>query len=172
MSEGVKVRPASEADASFLWDMLHEAIYVEPGESRPPFGSLGSGPLAHYLMKWGRPGDRALIAEGDGGPVGAAWFRLFSANDKGYGYVADHIPELTIATVAGVRGMGIGTKLLTLLIAQACQDGYRGISLSVDPRNAALHLYERTGFKYIGTDEGGSWTLLKVLAFDANEAQN
>jgi ribosomal protein S18 acetylase RimI-like enzyme len=100
-----------------------------------------SGPLAHYLVHWGRPGDRAFIAEADGCPVGAAWFRLFSAADKSYGYVADDIPELTLATLAGYRSMGIGTRLLQLLVTQAEQDGYSGISLSV----------------------GGSWTMLKRL---------
>lgn len=143
--------------------MLYEAIHVEPGESKPPRESLASGPLAHYLVHWGRPGDRAFIAEADGCPAGAAWFRLLPGNDRGYGYVADDIPELGLATLPGFRNRGIGTSLLTQLIAQAQQDGYRGISLSVNPRNPAVRLYERMGFQYVHTDEGGSWTMLKPL---------
>jgi ribosomal-protein-alanine N-acetyltransferase len=157
------VRTAHAADVPFLREMLFEAIHAEPGESKPPRESLERGPLAHYLANWGRPGDRALVAEADGYLVGAAWFRLLAATDKGYGYVADDIPELTLATLPGFRSRGIGTNLLNLSVTQAEQDGYRGLSLSVDPRNPALRLYERTGFQYVGTDEGGSWTMLKPL---------
>jgi ribosomal protein S18 acetylase RimI-like enzyme len=148
----------------FLWDMLYEAIHVEPGESKPPRAGLESGPLAHYLLHWGRPGDRALIAEARGRPVGAAWFRLLPAADRGYGYVADDIPEISVAILPEFRGTGIGTNLLHRLVAQAQQEGYRGISLSVDPRNRAFRLYERAGFQYVSADEGGSWTMLRLFA--------
>lgn len=163
MSLPITVRTACTADLPFLWDMLYEAIHTEPGEDKPPRHTLDSGPLAHYLVHWGMPGDQALIAEVDGRPVGAGWFRLFPASDRGYGYVADDIPELTLAILPEFRGLGIGTSLLNLLVAQARQDGYRGISLSVDPRNAAVRLYERAGFAYVGTDDGGSWTMQKRL---------
>jgi GNAT superfamily N-acetyltransferase len=147
----------------FLWDMLYEAIHVEPGESKPPREGLEAGFLAHYLADWGRPGDRALIAVADGRPVGAGWYRLMPAADPGYGYVAEDIPELSLAVLPGFRGAGVGTALLNGLVEQARQNGYRGISLSVDPRNAALRLYERSGFQYVKADDGGSWTMLRPL---------
>jgi GNAT superfamily N-acetyltransferase len=159
----VRIRAAGPDDLPFLWAMLYEAIHVEPGESKPPREGLESGPLGHYLAGWGRRGDRALVAEVGGRPAGAAWFRLFASDDRGYGYVADDIPELSLAVLAGARGMGVGTQLLGQLVAQARQDGYRGLALSVDPRNRAVRLYERSGFVHVGTDEGGSLTMLKQL---------
>ncbi|HWI60740.1 MAG TPA: GNAT family N-acetyltransferase [Symbiobacteriaceae bacterium] len=159
----ITLKPADTGDLPFLWEMLYEAIHVEPGESKPPREILASGPLAHYVADWGRLGDQALIAEADGRAVGAGWFRLFAAADRGYGYVADDMPELSLAILPGFRGLGIGTLLLDRLLAQAQLDGYRGVSLSVDPRNAAVRLYERAGFAYLHTDAGGSWTMVKRL---------
>lgn len=59
---------------------------------------------------------------------------------RDYGYVADDIPEMSMAVSAARRGQGAGTRLLQGLITQAERDGYRGISLSVDPRNSATPL--------------------------------
>lgn len=160
----MQIRPATSADLPFLWEMLYAAIHVEPGEAKPPRSILDLPNIAHYLSNWGRPGDRAYIAEVEGRPVGAAWFRLMPADDPGYGHVSATIPELTISVLAECQGQGIGTALMHRLIKQAEADGFAGISLSVDPRNAALRLYQRLGFQFIATDEGGSWTMLKELA--------
>lgn len=157
------IRPATEQDMPFLWEMLHQAVHIEPGQTRPPMDTLKDGPLAHYLSHWGRPGDLALIAETNGQRAGAAWYRLFPAHDPGYGYVAPDIPELSLATLPDYRGHGIGTALMTHLIQKATEDGHPALSLSVDPRNRAIHLYERLGFHHVKTDEGGSHTMLKVL---------
>lgn len=159
------IRAATQADEPFLWAMLYESIHIEPGAPRPNRSILQEPSLAHYLSGWGRPGDRAFLAEAGGAPIGAAWYRLMPENDPGYGFVAADIPELGIALSPAARGGGVGTLLMEHLIAQARVDGYRGLSLSVDPRNAALRLYERLGFTYVGADEGGSWTmLLKLVA--------
>lgn len=50
-------------------------------------------------------------------------------------------------TLADYRNKGIGRKLLTRFLDAATQRGYRAISLSVDKRNRAKHLYERADFK-------------------------
>jgi hypothetical protein len=82
------IRPAVTADLPFLWEMLYEAIQTEPGEPRPSRSILEAPGMAHYLADWGRPGDRSVIAEREGRPVGAAWYRLMPAEDPGYGYVS------------------------------------------------------------------------------------
>ena len=75
-------------------------------------------------------------------PIGAAWVRLVPG---GYGFVADDIPELTIGIVEGRRGQGIGTLML-LGLMPAVEMPAPGVSLSVDRRNPARHLYERFDF--------------------------
>ena len=81
--------------------------------------------------------------------------RRLTAADPGYGYVADEIPELTIAVAPQHRGRGIGSRLMRELLAADLP----AVSLSCDPANPALRLYERLGFVAVG-ESGGSVTML------------
>jgi ribosomal protein S18 acetylase RimI-like enzyme len=47
---------------------------------------------------------------------------------------------------------------LEALIKRAREEGYGGLSLSVEPDNPSLPLYERFGFKKVGETAGG-WTM-------------
>ena len=110
--------------------------------------------MQRYVERWGRPGDTALIAIQDFQRVGAAWYRLFSADNPGYGFVDEETPELSIAIVPSKRGTGLGSELLDALLARARADGYHAISLSVEEDSPAVGLYERHGFARVGTDDG------------------
>ena len=136
--------------------MLHHAYYWR---ERVP-GSL----VSRYVRGWGRPGDTAVIALDGGFPVGAAWFRLFSADEPGYGFVDERTPELAIAVVPSQRGHGIGEQLLARAASSARGEaGYGALSLSVEPGNPARKLYERHGFEVV--DEGAdAWTMGASLA--------
>ena len=97
--------------------------------------------------EWGRPGDTAVVAVDDQGqPIGAAWYRLFSPNESGYGFVNSSIPELSMAVVDEHRGRGIGRALLKALIGAAASEGFTALSLSVEQDNRAIALYESVGF--------------------------
>ncbi|MBD0378912.1 GNAT family N-acetyltransferase [Paenibacillus sp. WST5] len=128
--------------------------------NKPPREELLSKPeVKRCLYGWGRTGDRGFIAvDDDQISVGAGWYRLFPANEPGYGFIDEQTPEIEIAVSSSSKGQGIGSQLLRRLIEQAGLDGYQAISLSVDPTNAALHLYERFGFTKVGTS-GTSWTM-------------
>jgi ribosomal protein S18 acetylase RimI-like enzyme len=60
------------------------------------------------------------------------------------------------------RGRGYGAELLTSLLAQAAEDGFSAISLSVEPDNPALALYERHGFEKV-VDRGGALVMRAAL---------
>jgi len=124
---------------------------------------LADLPLARYAEGWGRPGDFALVAIEGFQPVGAAWYRLFTAQEHGFGFVDDVTPELTIAVVPSRRGHGYGSELLAALLEHAREEGFAGMSLSVEPDNPALELYERRGFVRVG-ERGGAWVMRAALS--------
>ena len=145
----VVVRRGGAQDVRFLRDMLHHAYYWK---ERAP--GTGPGPVQLYVKAWGRPGDTAVIAIEDGFAVGAAWFRLFSRDRPGYGFVDEATPELAIAVVPNRRGRGIGHALLESLLGRAREGGYPALSLCVDRRNAdAVHVYEQHGFEPVSEAE-------------------
>ncbi len=60
------------------------------------------------------------------------------------------------------RSQGVGRKLLRALLETARQQNITALSLSVDPNNFALRLYESEGFVKVGAS-GTSWTLRLIL---------
>lgn len=159
-------RLSAHADPAFLAEMLYEAVNWrdEDGDERPALDAVLAVPEnARYVADWGRTGDVALYAlDRRDEPVGAAWLRLFDAAAPGYGYVADDIPELSLAVYPEFRGNKVGTLLLGSIIARAERDRQRAISLSVSPDNPAKRLYARHGFEVVD-DSGDSLTMLLEL---------
>ncbi|HZO62899.1 MAG TPA: GNAT family N-acetyltransferase [Gaiellaceae bacterium] len=129
--------------------MLRHAYYAR-------WGTEADVPLERYVAGWGRRGDNALVAIDEFQPVGAAWYRLFEQDEPGYGFVDEETPELTIAIVPSKRGRGLGEELLGSLLDAARKDGFARISLSVEPDNPAIHLYEHHGFAKVGERAGAS----------------
>jgi GNAT superfamily N-acetyltransferase len=153
------IRPGGTADVRFLRDMLRHAYYWRSAAPDAPMEDS----VQRYVNGWGRSGDAAVIAVERTGPVGAAWYRLFPASEAGYGFVDEQTPELSIAVVPGRRGRGYGDELLTALLERARKSGFDRVSLSVEPDNPALKLYERHGFRQVG-EKGGSLTMVAELS--------
>ena len=149
------IRPVQPDDEPFLWDMAWEATAVDGGMRALGRDAAFALPrVRRYLDDWGRPGDGGVVAVAeDGRRLGAAWYRLFPADDPGYGFVAPDVPELSIGVTAEARGEGIGRSLLDALVALARGQGLRAVSLSVDRRNPARRLYERVGFRDAGVSD-------------------
>jgi ribosomal protein S18 acetylase RimI-like enzyme len=121
--------------------MLRHAYYWRSRETEMP--------ITRYVNAWGRNGDRALIALDDFHSVGAAWYRLYTEREPGFGFVDEQTPELTIGVVPSRRGKGIGSSLLDALLQRARKEGHKRISLSVEKSNPAVHLYESRGFRAV-----------------------
>ena len=136
------IRRASGRDAPFLRDMVKHAYYWRWADP-----ATAEVPASRYVEGWGRPGDRGMILIDESFPVGAAWYRHFTAVKPGYGFLDEETPELTIAVVPSKRGRGFGEQLLSALLEQARNDGQEAMSLSVERDNPAVKLYERFGFQ-------------------------
>ncbi|MGD1950830.1 MAG: GNAT family N-acetyltransferase [Leptolyngbyaceae cyanobacterium] len=155
-------RPLTSEDESFLWEMLYQAIYVPEGHSALPREIIQIPELARYVKGWGREGDCGFLSidETSRQPIGAVWLRLPIGDYKGYGYVDDHTPELSIAVLPNFRNQGAGTQLMTCLFAAAC--GQSPISLSVSVDNPAVRLYKRFGFEIV-SQQDDSLTMKRPL---------
>jgi ribosomal protein S18 acetylase RimI-like enzyme len=140
--------------------MLYEAFSWRPDVPRLPFDEALARPdIARYVDGWGRGGDLGVVADED---AGAAWVRLFTNEDRGYGFVAPDVPELSIGVAPDSRGRGVGTALLRRLVEETRAAGHRALSLSVETDNPAVRLYERFGFERVGY-VGTSWTMQRIL---------
>jgi GNAT superfamily N-acetyltransferase len=161
----VAIRELEETELPFLREMLYRALMWQPDAERYPFEPLLAHPqVVRYHHGWGRAGDAALVAEEGGQPVGCVWYRLFTDDDHGEGYVDDETPELAIAVADGHRGKGVGAALMTAAVERARREGFARLSLSVDEANPAKHLYARLGWVEY---EPGDGLGRMLLTFDA-----
>jgi ribosomal protein S18 acetylase RimI-like enzyme len=159
----MNIRPATKDDLPFLKKMLYEAARWNPDWPREPIEEVLADPvLVRYHDGWGRPGDGGVLAEFEREPVGAAWYRQFTAEAPGYGFVDEKMPELSIAVVPLHRRKGIGEALLRSGMVQAREEGFQALSLSVAAHNRSRMMYERAGFEKVD-ERGGSWTMVANL---------
>ena len=144
--------------------MLGEAAVWRPDKPTPTADEVMADPrYAMYLAGWPRQGDYGLVAERDG-PLGAAWYRTYTEANHGHGFVAEDVPELSIAVIASHRHEGIGRRLLVGLITASEAQGYGALSLSVNHANPARGLYESVGFQPVGKAHGSSLTMIRHAA--------
>ena len=135
------LRPADRQDTRFLRDMLRHAYHWR----------IDRGCRAARLPvrpNWGRPGDAGVIAFEGPNAYGAAWYRVFTADEPGFGFVDEKTPELTIARRPEPprqrRGQGAARGATR---AGAQRRLSRAISLSAEPR--ADRWYEKFGFETV-----------------------
>ncbi len=160
----LSVREGHADDLPFLRQMLMEAYHWNHDGPLPPTDEFLSQP--HILARmddWRQEkGDRAVIAEKDGQPVGAAWYNFGTEDNHAYGYINPQTPELGIGVHRSHRSKGIGRLLIFALIELAKREGVAAISLSVDPANYALKLYESVGFELFNESETSFTMVLQV----------
>ena len=143
-------RAATENDRSVLWSMLVHAAYVaEDGRDRVEEVQRDPA-LARYVDGWPRVGDVGVVAHAGGVAIGAAWLRLLVGDDqRSPAFVDERTPEIAVAVTPGTEGRGVGTRLLTELLARADAQ-YEQTTLNARADNPAVRLYERLGFLTIG----------------------
>lgn len=156
----IAVREITIDDHKFLWRMLYLAIYSPDREL--PESVVCEPSLARYATAFGRPGDYGFILSVDGQVAGAAWTRLWTEDNRGYGFVDGLTPEIAMAIEPVFRGQGHGQELLRRLAGKLRERGYAQVSLSVDKQNRAFNLYRRAGFRIV-REENTTYLMAKNL---------
>lgn len=160
------IRRLTAADLPAVQHILYLAAGWNEPKGLPPIEVAMEHPtLAMYYESWGREGDDGCVAELDGRFAGGAFYRLFTEDVHGDGFISPEVPELAVAVVAECRGQGIGRRLMTELADIAVDDDLAKLSLSVHKPNPARRLYEDLGYQSI-EDHGDS--VLMVLSLDGS----
>lgn len=159
----MRIREITADDLPFVRDMLYAAVAWRPGDELPPMEvALALPQLAMYHEQWGKPGDAGFVAESDGHALGAVWYRFFTTDHHGHGYVDDETPELAIAVLDGHRGKGIGRALMNAITERGRHDGIRRIALSVNDDNPAKNLYASLGYVDYEPGDGNGRMILEL----------
>lgn len=157
------IRELKKNETDFLADRLYEAIFIPEGHIPLPKEVIKDKSLSKYIDNWGKDKfDIALVVESENQLVGAIWGRLLTDEKKGFGYVDNNTPELSMALKNEYRNQGIGTKLIKAIASEYQKIGVEYLSLSVDKANNASNLYKRLGFEIIEEMET-SWTMKKRI---------
>jgi predicted acetyltransferase len=150
--------------------MLFEAAHMAEEGATSTDEAHAHPYLARYLAGWGRADDVGVVAEeaGTGRLVGAAWARLLDHAPGAAAAADEALPEVAIAVVPGLRGAGLGGRLMRGL-CDAARPLYPALALSVRQENPARRLYERAGFvvtRTIANRVGGSSVAMRADLLD------
>jgi ribosomal protein S18 acetylase RimI-like enzyme len=143
------IHSISDKEIPYLKEYLYKAIFVPPETSPFPKSIIDEEFLKPIYKNWGKEGDIgfAAIDNKSNNIIGMAWVRLYDKENLPFGIIDIKTPALSIAIDKKYRSMGIGTQLMDELINSVKEQGFKGISLSVDNRNFAVKLYKKVGFE-------------------------
>lgn len=144
------IRKIEEKEYILLEDFIYEAIFIPEGVSPPPKSIINQPDLQVYIKDFGKEKDDiCFVAETDNKIIGAVWVR--DMND--YGHIEDGVPSFAISLYKPYRNFGIGTELMTTMISELRQRGYKKASLAVQKENYAVKMYRKVGFGIIRETE-------------------
>ena len=144
------IRKIEEKEYILLEDFIYEAIFIPEGVSPPPKSIINQPDLQVYIKDFGKEKDDiCFVAETDNKIIGAVWVR--DMND--YGHIEDGVPSFAISLYKPYRNFGIGTKLMTTMLSELKQRGYKKASLAVQKENYAVKMYRKVGFEIIRETE-------------------
>jgi L-amino acid N-acyltransferase YncA len=146
------IREASDEDADAIWDIFRAV--VAPGDS---YVFEPTTPREEALAYWFSPTTRTYVAESNSQVVGTYILR---PNRPGLG---SHIANAAFMVSPEARGLGIGYAMGQHCLAEARALGYRAMQFNfvVSTNETAVRLWERLGFRIVGTLPGAFRHLTK-----------
>ena len=149
----IAFRPITAADTEFLYQVyantrLEELAAVDWTAPQKEAFLRSQFDAQHRSYQGTHPGGDFLIILRHDRPIG----RLYLARGE------RDIRIIDIALLPEHRNAGIGTAILTDVLAEGARDGKR-VSIHVEMFNPARHLYQRLGFRHLA--EHGGYDLME-----------
>ena len=146
LPDGLTLRPVAETDDGFLRSLFAstratELAYLPGGEAAREIFLRSQFSAQHQSYSQAFPLARHCIVEIDGVPAG----RLYVDATRDPHHVID------VSLLPEYRQLGIGTRLLQAVLAEAADAGC-DVSLKVEMSNPAARLYDRLGFQTVSSD--------------------
>lgn len=138
------VRHATQKDLDALLGIMNDAILYSTAiyDYKPKSKDW----IQDWFEQKRTNGDPVLISEEEGLTTGFATYGIFRPKE-GYKFSAEH----SIYMARNHRGNGTGSALLTALIAEAQQQGYRCLIAAIDGENSSsIRFHEKFGFQEAG----------------------
>jgi len=136
------IREADSNDVNGIWEIFE--VVVTAGDTF----AFDPGTSKEEMIKlWFAPAMRTYVAEEKGQIIGSYFIK---PNQPGLGR---HIANCGYIVHPEVRGKGIGALMCAHSLVKAKEMGYKGMqyNLVVSTNTKAVELWERSGFKIIGT---------------------
>lgn len=139
----VQIREFVEGDWPRVWPIVREVVQAQETFAYDPAMTAAQ---AHDLWIEAPPGLTVVAVEGDR-VLGTA---KMGTNRPGPG---SHVSTASFMVAADARGRGVGTALCRFALDWARGRGYAGMQFNavVESNRSAVELYERHGFRVIGT---------------------
>jgi len=141
----VEIREATAANRDVIWDIFREVVAArdtyafDPGMSRQD-----------ALGYWFQANTRTYVAESSGRIVGTYILR---PNQSGGG---SHVANAAFMVAPVARGRGIGRAMAEHCLTEGRRLGFRAMQFNfvVSTNDPALRLWQKLGFKIVGTLPG------------------
>jgi DNA-binding MarR family transcriptional regulator/GNAT superfamily N-acetyltransferase len=146
--EPVILRPHRPGDMGWV-TAAHGAVYANEYGWDITFEAMVAKIVAEFIENFDAKRECCWIAEMDGVPVGSAFVVKKT----------DDIAKLRLVIVdAKARGLGLGKRLVDECLRFAKSAGYKSMTLwTQDNLTAARGIYQRAGFKLVGSEANHSF---------------
>ena len=156
---GVRVRPATDADAQVLHELAAAtfALACPPGLTQANIdafiaGQLSTARFSEYLAD---PHRDLLIAETGGQPAGYTMLVAGEPQDPDVAAAVTERPTVELSkcyTLPSAHGTGTAAILMAASVDRARARGARSVWLGVNQQNVrANRFYDKSGFEVVGT---------------------
>lgn len=139
------IRSATESDREAIWNIFHEVVAAGDTYAFDPQMSRKDA-----LAYWFRADTHTYVADADGKTIGTY---ILKPNQSGPG---SHVANAAFMVPSSARGQGVGRSMAEHSLEEACRLGFSAMQFNfvVSTNESAIHLWERLGFKTVGTLPG------------------